>query len=144
MVINMEKDTIIEILYSKEKKEEYEIFKDLLEKASNDKSYYDLFDEYLRMLSSKQSHIRYRGFAMIVKTSKWNNGNINEDVFNVLNDEKAYVSRLCLALIDELLVHRKDLFPMILDRLSNYDYKKYNSTMIPLIKKDIEKIITKG
>lgn len=139
----MNEKEIAEIVFSKDTKETYEKFKKL-ELICNDSNelylYYDLF---LEALQSKNSCVRGRGFKLISRNAKWDEGNkINSNlavILAVLDDEKSTVVRQCLQVLSYIGEYKKELIPAIIEKLEQVNYLKYKETMQGLIKRDIEK-----
>lgn len=142
----MKKDEIFEILYGKEKWEVYQQFQTIENSIETSNYLYQYFDEIKEMLLSEKSYIRVRAFRLICQLSKYDQNNkINNNIdliLNELNDDKPTNVRQCLKALVSLLSNKKELSNLVKEKLKKIDYLQYKDTVSPLIKKDIEYVLT--
>lgn len=60
----------------------------------------------------------------------------------LLHDDKPLVVRQCLAALHEVVLYRPELGGAIKTELETMDLSKYKDSMSPLIKKDMEELLT--
>lgn len=103
-------------------------------------------NEFIDMIKDKKYVIRVRGFRLFCKQAKWDKNNIIneniEDVLEILNDEKPTAIRQALEALKEIVTYKKELNPIIKEKVLKIDYFKYKETMHKLIFKDIENLLT--
>ena len=141
----MSKEGIFNIFYGKETWDIWRKFQEIESSIDESKLLYEFFDDIKKMLLDEKSYIKMRGFRIICKLSKWDNdnkiNNIIDILLQVLNDEKPTIVRLCLSLLNNLLLYKIDLSEKVENKLKKLDLSKYKDTMKPLIKKDIDFIL---
>lgn len=97
------------------------------------------------MLTNEKSFIRVRGFRLISKNAKWDKENkINQAIDQILQeleDEKGTAVRQCLEALKEIIVNKKELTPIIKEKLCGLNYLNYKDTMQELLWKDIEELL---
>ena len=135
---------LLEVLNSKKEIEAYTLFKFLYEENTKTNKYYSYFEEFLKMIYDKSSYIRMRGFRLCSMLAKWDkkkkiDKNL-EKMLILLEDEKPTTIRIVLSCMKEILEYKPYLAKIIKKNLKRIDYSKYKDTMVPLIKKDIDKI----
>lgn len=86
-----------------------------------------------------------RGFRLFCKQARWDidniiNKNIN-DVLIILNDDKPTAVRQALVALQDVVIYKKELIDIIIDRVLAIDCYRYKETMHGLILKDIAKIM---
>lgn len=142
----MNKDDVFKILYDKDKVDVYQRVLQIEEYAHNSNDLYAYFDYFLSMLLDDRSYVRVRGFKLICILSKHDKNNkINENIkliLNLLNDDKPIVVRQCLNALIELINNKPELVSIIKEQLNKLDYMKYKDSMNPLVKKDIDHILS--
>lgn len=142
----MNKDDVFKILYDKDKVDVYQRVLQIEEYAHNSNDLYAYFDYFLSMLLDDRSYVRVRGFKLICILSKHDKNNkINENIkliLNLLNDDKPIVVRQCLNALIELINNKPELVSIIKEQLNKLDYMKYKDSMSPLVKKDIDHILS--
>ena len=112
--------------------------------SKSDELYY-YFDELLKMLNSDKTFVRVRGFRLICCLSKWDNENkINQNIDAILKeleDEKGTSVRQCLEKLNLILIYKKELTKVVVDKIINLNMDKYKGSMQALIKNDIAYIL---
>lgn len=113
--------------------------------ASKSDELYYYFDELLKMLNSDKTFVRVRGFRLICCLSKWDNENkINQNIDAILEeleDEKGTSVRKCLEKLNLILIYKKELTKVVVDKIINLNIDKYKGSMQALIKNDIAYIL---
>lgn len=143
----MNKEEIFRVFYDKEKWEVYNRFKEIENNIDKSNELYEYYDDIKSMLLNEKTYIKVRGFRIICKLSKWDKDNkINKDIdllLSVLDDDKPTNVRQCLAVLNDLILNKKELLNRIEEKIKKIDYTKYKDTMSPLIKKDIDYILNR-
>ena len=115
------------------------------ESAQSDK-YLNLIPEFAGMLTDKSSYVRTRGFGLICNQARWADAGQIEAVFDdmcvLLYDEKPTVVRQCLAALHEVALFRPEMKERICCAVDKIDLSVYKDSMSPLIKKDIEALMS--
>ncbi len=140
-------EEIVNILYGKETWDVYKEFKKIEESIDNSDELYKFFNEFKTMILNDKSAIRVRGFRIICKLSKYDKDNkIDECIdtlLNVFDDELPTAIRQCLNAVNTLILYKPILKNKIKSRIMKINYLKYKDTMSPLIKKDIDNILSR-
>lgn len=135
----------IDKLKGKDTKTAYKNLLDLEILSEESNVLYPYFEVFVSMLDSDISYIRVRGFRLICKLSKWDKENkidkIIDKLLLELDDSKPTAVRQSLKALNYLLLYKVELSNIIEKYLKNINYKKYNDSMQPLIKKDIDEIL---
>ena len=141
----MNRFEIIEGLRDKDDKKAYELAKEINAKSAETNKYYELFDEFIAMLSEKSSYVRTRGFCLVCAQARWDvDGKIDAAFDNMsvlLNDEKPTVVRQCLSALHEVILYKPQLCERISKAVKNIDLSRYKDSMSPLIKKDADELL---
>ena len=58
-----------------------------------------------------------------------------------IEDEKPITARQCIKSLENIIKYKKELIPVIKERLLKVNYLKYEDSMQSLIFKDVEKIL---
>lgn len=136
-----------EVLYGKDTKEIYYKFQEIEKSLETTDTLYQYFDEIKEMLLSDKSYIRIRGFRIIcglAKYDKFNKIDTNIDVLlTILDDDKPTIVRQAINSLEKIISYKPNLQKTIKIKLEKINYKKYQSTMSPLIKKDIDNFMKK-
>ena len=141
----MNKREVIEALKDKDHKKAYELAKDIGAKSAATSEYYELFDDFIEMLSEKSSYVRARGFCLACVQARWDIDKKLDTSFDklsvLLNDEKPTVVRQCLGALHEVVLYRPELCERISKAVNGIDLSKYKDSMLPLIKKDAKELL---
>ena len=137
---------IIKQLNDKDDQKAYEFAKKIIIESAESDKYLEMIPEFAKMLESKSSFVRARGFMLICNQAKWaNNGQI-DSVFNqmlpLLNDTKPTVVRQCLTALKEVILFRAEMTEQIKKAITEINLNAYKDSMSSLIKKDIEELET--
>lgn len=135
---------IIEGLQNKKDTEAYKLQLLLEKESAESNKYYSYFDEFVKLMNSKSSFIRIRGFRLICSQAQWDKENKIESNLNVilkmLDDEKPIAVRQSLAALHTLILYKPDLCSVIESKLGTLNLAKYKDSMKPLIEKDIAEL----
>jgi len=135
----------IKLLYEKNTKDAYENLQELEALSEKDDALYLYTDEFIAMLKNKQYCIRVRGFRLLCKQAKWDDGNkINtaiDDIAAALNDEKPTAIRQALQYLMYVVPYKKELNDKIREAALSIDLSRLKDTMRPLIAKDIQVLL---
>lgn len=138
----MRNEEIINILTSKETWDNYHQFINLLDNSNKD--LIDYFSDYLELLNNDTDYIRFRTYALIATISKYDSNNLinnNIDVIlNVFNIIKPTLIRQLIKYSKLLIANKIELKDVIIKRIDGIDISIFNSSMKPLIIKDINSI----
>ena len=138
-------EELIQNLYNLDNKVAYNTLKELEKLSENSNEVYKYFDKLVEMLDNENSYIRTRGIILIASNAKWDcNNRINKIIGKFLlhiEDDKPITSRQCIGALENIIKHKKELIPVIKERLLGINYLKYNDSMQSLIFKDVEKVL---
>lgn len=142
---NKEIESLVEQLFSKNNNDAYSALKALKSESEESNKVYKHFDTFSKMLSDENSYIRTRGLLLIACNVKWDKANkfnkIVEEFLDHIEDEKPITSRQCIQALKDVIEYKKELLPIIKDRLCKINYQKLPDTMSGLIFKDASKIL---
>lgn len=136
---------LIKELQNKDDKAAYKLFQEMSERSAESDLYYDYFEDFVGLLTSKSSYVRTRGFCLACAQVRWD----TEDKFvhnagillELLHDDKAITVRKCLAALHEVVLYKPELNKQIRTEISKMDLSKYKDTMAPLVQKDIKELL---
>lgn len=135
----------IQKLTIKDEKAAFDFYKDLCALSAESNAYVDLIPEFAKMMESKNSFVRTRGFGMICAQARWaDKGQIAEvldKMLLLLADPKPITVRQALAALHELVLYRPELTERIRVAVHEIDLSKYKDSMSPLIKKDMDELL---
>lgn len=138
-------DEWVALLFEKDANKAYQAMKILEQKSQESSQVYVYIDYFINMLESEHSYIRTRGLILVAANAKWDSdGKIDEivdDYAKYIVDEKPITARKCLQTLPLLVKAKPYLKHKILHMLETADLSKYNDTMLPLLYKDICKIV---
>lgn len=130
-----------EMLFDNNNSTAYKALKELQSESEANDRVYPYFDRMTEMLDSENSYIRTRGLTLIAYNVRWDKAHkIDRAIDRYLehiNDEKPITARQCIKLLPVIAGSRPELIDVILSALSRADISAYESTMRPLIEKDI-------
>lgn len=94
------------------------------------------------MLTSSNSYVRTRGFILIAANAQWDSENkIESDIdkiFFSLSGEKPLVVRQCIKALVQISKSKPSLRKTIVDALSRVDTTIFNSSLGPLLKRELD------
>lgn len=135
---------IIDKLQDKDNRAAYKLLLELESKSADSNELYPYFDEFLKLLCSESSYVRTRGFRMCCSQAKWDKDcRIERNIDNMLvmlDDEKPTAVRQSIAALHQVLLYKPELYERIKNKVDSLCLDKYKESIIPLIKKDIDKI----
>ncbi len=138
-------EDLIQNLYNLDNKVAYSCLKELEEISYTSNKVYNFFETFVEMLDNKNSYIRTRGIVLISSNAKWDIDNkinsIIDKFLEHIEDEKPITSRQCIKSLENIVKYKKELIPVIKERLLKINYLKYEDSMQSLIFKDVEKIL---
>jgi hypothetical protein len=146
--INMDKkevENLVEQLFLSDTKIAYAALKALMSESEQSKKVYEQFDTFTKMINDENSYIRTRGLLLIAKNVKWDKENkfnkIVKKFLEHVEDEKPITSRQVIQSLKDVIQYKKELIPIIKDKLCKINYEKVPDTMKGLIFKDADGIL---
>jgi hypothetical protein len=146
--INMdvkEIENLVEQLFLSDTKIAYAALKALTSESELSNKVYKHFDTFAKMLNDENSYIRTRGLLLIASNVKWDKENkfnkIVKKFLEHIEDEKPITSRQCIQSLKNVIGYKKELLPIIKEKLCKIDYEALPDTMKNLIFKDADGIL---
>lgn len=123
----------------------YDTFKLFMEESDKNENIYKHINYLFELLGNKRSYVKVRAALLICRNAKWDKDNYinikNIDLLlNLLYDEKPTVVRQVLKGLNDLIIYKKKLIPIIKIKVLMIEYNSYKDTMSNLIKKDIDNL----
>lgn len=136
------KEYIITELTSKNDRYAYELTQRIISESSDSDVWYELFDDFAKLLSHPRSLVRNRAFGILAANICWDDENrfdsYLDEYLSHITDEKPISARQCIKCLARIGEAKKRYIPMILTALHAADLSQYKDSMRPLIEKDIE------
>ena len=137
----MDFNACIACLTGKDAKAAYALAQQITEESRASDTWYSHFDEFVVLLSHKNSLVRNRAISILAANARWD----REDKFDTLLDEflshitdvKPITARQCVAALPEIAEAKPNLIPRIRAALEQADLSGYPDSMQPLVSKDI-------
>ena len=137
----MDFNACIACLTGKDAKAAYALAQQITEESRASDTWYSHFDEFVVLLSHKNSLVRDRAISILAANARWD----REDKFDTLLDEflshitdvKPITARQCVAALPEIAEAKPNLIPRIRAALEQADLSGYPDSMQPLVLKDI-------
>ncbi len=137
----MDFNACIACLTGKDAKAAYALAQQITEESRASDTWYSHFDEFVVLLSHKNSLVRNRAISILAANARWD----REDKFDTLLDEflshitdvKPITARQCVAALPEIAEAKPNLIPRIRAALEQADLSGYPDSMQPLVLKDI-------
>ena len=137
----MDFNACIACLTGKDAKAAYALAQQITEESRASDTWYSHFDEFVVLLSHKNSLVRNRAISILAANARWD----REDKFDTLLDEflshitdvKPITARQCVAALPEIAEAKPNLIPSIRAALEQADLSGYPDSMQPLVLKDI-------
>lgn len=137
----MDFNACIACLTGKDAKAAYALAQQITEESRASDTWYSHFDEFVVLLSHKNSLVRNRAISILAANARWD----REDKFDTLLDEflshitdvKPITARQCVAALPEIAEAKPNLIPRIRAALEQADFSGYPDSMQPLVLKDI-------
>ena len=141
----MDIDYMLIMLDGNAKTEGYENLQKLEKISEESNILYPYINKFINMVNSDKYVIRVRGFRLACKQAKWDSEDIINDnidtLLKILQDEKPTAIRMGLKALEDLVIYKKELNPVIQEATNNIDFNGLKDTMAPLIIKDIDNLI---
>lgn len=123
----------------------YDTFKLFMEESDKNENIYKHINYLFELLGNKRSYVKVRAALLICRNAKWDKDNYinikNIDLLlNLLYDEKPTVVRQVLKGLNDLIIYKKKLIPIIKIKVLMIEYNSYKDTMSNLSKKDIDNL----
>ena len=135
---------VIEKLTQKDNTAAYHSLLELEAVSAESDELYGYFEDFLQLLSHRNSYVRIRGFRMCCAQARWDTENKLKyslpELLKMLEDEKPAAVRQCLAALPVVSLYKPELCGEIAGKLEKLDLTKYNDSMRPLIEKDIARL----
>jgi len=136
-------EEIFELLFDKNNNTAYKALLELQQRSENSDEVYPYMDRLGNMLDSDNSYIRTRGLTLLACNSKWDKDNKIDEVIDRylehITDVKPITARQCIKLLPTIAENKPELKGDIVSALHKADISFYDSSMQPLIYKDIQK-----
>lgn len=146
MKVRYNMEDLIQNLYNSDNKVAYSCLKELEKISCKSNELYEYLDTFVEMLDDNNSYIRTRGIVLISSNAKWDIDNkinaIIDKFLEHIEDEKPITSRQCIKSLENIIKYKKELIPVIKERLLKINYLKYEDSMQSLIFKDVDKILS--
>lgn len=105
---------IIAGLENKNNTEAYQLLLEPEGRSAESDELYAYFEAFLKLLESKSSFVRTRGFRLACAQAQWDiEGKIEKDLdvlLSMLEDEKPTAVRQCLAALHQVVLYQPHLF----------------------------------
>lgn len=139
---------IFTLLKDADDKKAYAIFKEIKAESEVSDTHYKDFEGFLNLINHSSSFVRTRGFALCCAQAKWDSeGKLERhlpELMKMLSDDKPTAVRQCIKALYEVVEYKGELSEKIKAGLEGIEIDKYNDSMMPLIKKDIENFMKKA
>ena len=136
---------MLEALQDRDDKIAYALSKEIRETSSVSDAYYSYFEDFASLLTAKSSYVRSRGFLLCCAQARWDTeGKLETSLptmVTLLYDEKPTVVRQCLAALHGVVLFRPELSGKLCEAVKKIDLTRYQNTMAPLIKKDVDALL---
>lgn len=141
----MTDDTLITRLQDPDDKKAYALMQEIVETSAFTSRYYEYIDDFASLLGSEKTYIRTRAFLICCALARWDDEHRIQgflpDMLKLFHDKKAIVVRQCLAAAKDLVEYRPELRASIEEEARSIDLTQYRESMIPLLQKDIDKLL---
>lgn len=135
----------VELLTGKNNTAAYKALCELQSESEQTEAVYSYMNKFCEMLDSDNSYIRTRGLTLLAFNAKWDRDYKLDEVIDKflkhITDAKPITARQCIKLLPIIARHKPELRSDILSALQRADISFYESSMQPLIFKDIHKAI---
>ena len=135
-----------EALQDRDNRKAYALTREIAAQSAASDRFYADFDTFVRLITSKSSYVRTRGFVLCCAQARWDQQGRLADalplLLTLLHDEKPTVVRQCLAALQEVALYRPELCDAILSELAAMDLSGYRDSMSPLIQRDMDELLT--
>lgn len=133
------------LLFDKNNNTAYKALRDLQKESEKTDQVYPYMDKLSAMLDSENSYIRTRGLTLLAYNVKWDKENkivgILDKYLEHIMDAKPITARQCIKLLPMIAKNKPELREGILSALLHADISIYDSSMRPLVYRDIQRAI---
>lgn len=133
------------LLFDKNNHIAYKALRDLQKESEETDHLYPYMDQLSTMLDSENSYIRTRGLTLLAYNAKWDKDCKIEKVLDQylehIMDAKPITARQCIKLLPMIAEYKPELREDILSALLQADISIYDSSMRPLVYRDIQKAV---
>ena len=141
----MELDILLSTLTAKDTKQNYGAFLELERLSEESDELYPYTERFAEMVLDKAWAIRCRGFRLFCKQARWDDDGVIDRHLDrtlvILEDEKPTAVRQALAALLDVVPYKRELWPVIRQRVAAMDLSRYKDSMAPLIEKDIQTLL---
>ena len=141
----MELDILLSTLTAKDTKQGYGAFLELERLSEESDELYPYTERFAEMVLDKAWAIRCRGFRLFCKQARWDEDGVIDRHLDrtlvILEDEKPTAVRQALAALLDVVPYKRELWPVIRQRVAAMDLSRYKDSMAPLIEKDIQTLL---
>lgn len=132
-----------ELLFDKNNKVAYGALQELQKESVETDCVYPYMDKLSDMLDSDNSYVRTRGLTLLAYNAKWDKDykidGIIDKYLQHITDIKPITARQCIKLLPIIAKYKPELRNDILSALHKANICIYDSSMQPLVYKDIQK-----
>ena len=141
----MELDILLSTLTAKDTKQAYGAFLELERLSEETDDLYPFTERFAEMVSDRAWAVRCRGFRLFCKQARWDDTGVIDRhldrVLAILEDEKPTAVRQALAALLDVVPYKRELWPVVRERVEAMDLNRYKDSMAPLIQKDIQHLL---
>ena len=141
----MELELLLSMLTAKDTKQGYGAFLELEHLSEESDDLYPYTERFAEMVSDRAWAVRCRGFRLFCKQARWDDDGVIdrclERAMAILEDEKPTAVRLALAALLDVVPYKRELWPVIRQRVEAMDTTRYKDSMAPLIQKDMQTLL---
>ena len=141
----MELDILLSMLTAKDTKRGYGAFLELEHLSEESDDLYPYTERFADMVSDRAWAVRCRGFRLFCKQARWDGDGVIDRCLDralaILEDEKPTAVRLALAALLDVVPYKRELWPVIRQRVEAMDTTRYKDSMAPLIQRDIQTLL---
>lgn len=132
-----------ELLFNKNNKVAYEALQKLQKESVETDCVYPYMDKLSDMLDSDNSYVRTRGLTLLAYNAKWDKDYKIDEIIDKylqhITDVKPITARQCIKLLPIIARYKPELRDDILSALHKANIYIYDSSMQPLVYKDVLK-----
>lgn len=135
------------LLSNKDNKIAFQALLKLYFRSNGYNDVYPYFEQLTELMNSDKSYERTRAIFLLSINTKWDTQNkfdaICNDFLSHVEDEKSITSRQCIKCIENILLYKPNLIPIIKQKLQTIDYSYYTENMKDLIFQDVTMLLDK-
>ena len=141
----MELDILLSTLTAKDTKQAYGALLELERLSEESDDLYPYTERFADMVSDRAWAVRCRSFRLFCKQARWDEGGVLDRHMDralvILEDEKPTAVRQALAALLDVVPYKRELWPIIRQRVEAMDLNKYKDSIAPLIQRDVQKLL---